>query len=304
MRLLVLLGLIACGPTEPEATDDLPPDKVADAYIAELEAEWKEREDRLSAESGWLTLVALTWLDEGENSLGSEPGSFVALPEWSAPASLGTLHREGEVVTLHPAEGSGLMHGDEPVTAPLRLLHDGEEDGPTRITREGLTFYVIERQGKIGIRAKDTRHPAREAFHGIPRFAADRAWRVEATFEPFDEPRKLAFPTAIGTTDEATVPGLLRFEVDGASYTLMPFQDEPSEPMFLVFADQTSGIETYGGGRFLGAEAPKDGVVVLDFNTATNPPCAFTPYATCPLPPQDNRLAVRVEAGEKTPAGH
>lgn len=317
MRLtFLLLALVvgACGqeaPPSPSTTvapSASAPQEASGAvdpgYMANLEEEWKQREASLVSESGWLTLVALSWLEEGESTIGSGEGSVVALPEWSAPARLGALRRQGTRVVLEPAPEAGLMHEGAPVHAALELLADTAEGGPTRVTREGLTFYVIERQGKIGVRAKDTRHPDRTHFAGIPRFPASESWRVEARFEPFTEPRKVRFPTAIGTTDEATVPGEVVFEVDGEELRLLPFQDEPSDPLFFVFADKTSGIETYGGGRFLGAEAPVDGRVVIDFNTATNPPCAFTPFATCPLPPAENRLAVRVEAGEKVPAGH
>lgn len=296
----VVLALTGCAPAPTQA-----PSADHVAYIATLEADYQSRVDRLASETGWLTLVALTWLDKGTHAIGSAQDSAVIVPEYSAPAQLGTLTRTGTEVGFEPAGDLDITADGAPITDTLILRSDAHEDGPAKVVYNTLTFYVIERQGKIGIRAKDSAHPARAAFDGIPRFAPEASFKVTARLALFDEPRLVAYPTAIGTTDKASVPGELHFEIAGTTHVLLPFQDAPDEDMFIVFADKTSGIETYGGGRFLGASpADAEGRVILDFNTATNPPCAFTPFATCPLPPTDNRLAVRIEAGEKTPAGH
>ncbi|MCO4746800.1 MAG: DUF1684 domain-containing protein [Proteobacteria bacterium] len=304
MRLLLVALATGCG--SPEVSPEAPAPEVAeDAYTTAIKATWKERDDRLATERGWLTLVGLSWLEEGDTVIGSTEDAGVPLPDWSAPATLGKLTRTGTEVRFTPADGVEVSDEEAVLTEAVTLLADAHEDGPTVLTHKTLTFYVIERQGKIGIRAKDSAHPDRTAFTGVPHFDVDAAFKVSATLERYDEPRPLQFPTAIGTTEEALVPGVLTFELNGATHTLLPFQDAPDEEMFIVFADGTSGIETYGAGRFLGAPAAdSDGKVELDFNTATNPPCAFTPFATCPLPPSENRLSARVEAGEKTPAGH
>ena len=291
----------------PEDASPEPADAPAEdpAFVEQTQAAWTERAERLSAERGWLTLVALSWLEPGSSNIGSAEDSPVKLPDWSAPAELGTLSRDGEVVTLQPAPDVTLHIEDKPVEGPVVLRHDGAEDGPVRVSYKTLQFWIIERQGKIGVRARDSAHPARRDFDGIPHFEPTQQFRVSATLQTWDEPRIVSFPTAIGTTDEARVPGEVSFELNGQRMTLLPFQDDPEDDLFFVFADATSGIETYGGGRFLYADPPgEDGAVVLDFNRATNPPCAFTPFATCPLPPAGNRLSTRVEAGEKSPAGH
>ena len=167
-----------------------------------------------------------------------------------------------------------------------------------------LQFHVISRQGKLGLRVRDTASPARREFKGIPLYPYDPAWRVEARLEPGRGQKSVAVPNVLGAVEDMPSPGTLVFRFQGKEYHLTPVVEPGDDQLFIIFADQTNRTDTYAPGRFLYAPLPKDGKTVLDFNRATNPPCAFTSFATCPLPPRDNRLAVRVEAGEKRAGTH
>lgn len=274
-----------------------------DAYVKSVDAWHAERTARLAAEDGWLSLVGLDWLKPGENTLGTVPGSTVLLPEGTAAAQAGTLTVEGGTVRLRLAKGSGILVNGKPATeATLRTDADGK---PDLLQAGRIRFYVIRRGDRFGIRIKDPEAPARKAFHGVARFPVDAAWRVEADFLPYATPQTRAIPTVLGTSEPMTAPGLLRFKVKGRTYTLEPVVEDPAHPeLFLIFRDATSGKTTYPAGRFLTAAMPKDGKVVLDFNRATNPPCAFSHFATCPLPPKRNELRLAIRAGEKDYGGH
>jgi uncharacterized protein len=271
--------------------------------FASIEKTWRDkRNTRLASESGWLTLVGLHWLQPGDNAFGSDPSNPVPLPEGKAPKIAGVLTLADGRVHLRAAPGSGLTIDGKPVVE--KDLRDDMSDNTDAMNIGDLTFYVIKRDDRVGIRVKDKNSPVRTSFKGIDYFPADPKWRVTATFVPYDTPKKVAVPTVLGTTDMMDAPGLVTFTIDGRALSLQPVVEDPKEPtLFFIFKDGTSAKETYGAGRFLYADMPKDGRVVLDFNQAYNPPCAFTPYATCPLPPKENWLPIRVEAGEKTYAG-
>ena len=192
------------------------------------------------------------------------------------------------------------MHGGSRATK-LEIATD--KSGNTTLLESGsLAWFIIDRNPRYGIRLRDYDHPAIDEFHGIETFPANRDWQIIAEFEAFDEPKELLIPTVVGTVEKNNCPGLLRFTVGGAEQELHP--SEAEDGLFIIFADETSGIETYGGGRFLYTDKPgEDGILSIDFNRAYNPPCAYTPFATCPLPPRENFLTVRIEAGEKF-AGH
>jgi uncharacterized protein (DUF1684 family) len=190
------------------------------------------------------------------------------------------------------------VHEGAPV-GELDLATDAAGD-PTLLELGPLLFHAIDRGGRIGIRLKDRESPLIAEFTGIERFAPDESWRVVARFERYDPPRTIQVPNIIGPDLPETCPGRLLFEHGGESYTLEP-TGEPGDDLFVVFGDATNGKTTYGGGRFLYAEWPGgDGTTVLDFNRAYNPPCVFTPWATCPLPTKDNKLEIAIEAGEKS----
>jgi len=258
---------------------------------------------RLSAEDGWLTLIGRDWLNPGENTLGSAPGSTVLLPDWAAPAKAGLFIVEGSTVRFKPLPGSGLLLNGKPaVEAVLKSDATGKAD----VLQAGrVSFYLIQRGAKVGVRVKDPEAPTRKAFHGVPRYSVDAAWRVEADFIPYHPPQTRAISTVLGTSEPMTTPGLLRFKLGGREVTLEPMLEDPEHPqLFIIFKDTTSTKGTYPAGRFLYADMPKDGKVVLDFNRATNPPCAFSNFATCPLPPKQNQLDLDITAGEKYAGSH
>lgn len=268
------------------------------SHRQEIEAWRKERFEQLKAEDSWFTVVGLFWLDEGENGFGSDPGvNKVVLPEDRAPRVAGSFLREGKEVRVRVEPGAGVILDGKPVTGAVELKSDAAGE-PTTLRLGSLSFFVIERGDRIGVRVKDSRSPALAAFHGLDYFPIQPAWRIEARFEPYEPARKVSIPNVLGHIAEEDSPGAVVFDWKGETYRLDAI-GSVEEGLFLIFADETNGRDTYGAGRFLDTGPPKDGRVVVDFNTAYNPPCAFTAFATCPLPPRQNRLALRVEAGEK-----
>jgi uncharacterized protein len=260
--------------------------------------EWRvDREKRLKAEDGWLSLSGLFWLNEGENRVGSKPGSRVQLPE-GFPADAGVLFRKGEVVTFRAADGSGVKLNGEPVrTAELRTDKSGK---PDQLWVGRLRLQVIQRGTKLGVRMKDPQSDARTHFAGLQWFPIREDWRVDAKFVP--RPRKMVFDAQAGDKQQFESPGYVEWQRGGQTLRLTPVRE--GDQLFFVFRDATSGKSTYGAARFIYTDLPKDGRVLVDFNKAYNPPCVFTPYATCPLPPSENRMAIAVEAGEKMYHGH
>jgi uncharacterized protein (DUF1684 family) len=274
------------------------PAGVGASYEQELE-QWKaKRLESLKSEEGWLSLIGLFWLKEGENYFGSDPAGEIVLPEGKAPARAGTLRLAGGRVTLEAQPGSGIKSGGRDVST-LELESD-ENGKPTMLELGSLSFNVVKRGGKLGLRVRDRENPARAEFKGTEYYPADRKWVVSARFEPYEPPKKVPILNVLGMETEETAPGVLAFESGGREYRLQALKEQGNEQFFIIFADQTSGKETYGAGRYLYADPPDaERRVTLDFNRAYSPPCAFTRYATCPLPPPENRLALRVEAGEK-----
>jgi uncharacterized protein len=289
---LVLAVLGACGPkpTPPPAFDEA-------SWRAELATWRQERDAGLRREDGWLSLVGLDWLHEGDNVLGSGDAAEVKLPAGKAPARAGILRRAGEMVTLLAEAGSGLTVEGQPVTETM--LTADAAGKPVFVELGSLSFFVIQRGDRVGVRIRDREAAVLRTFTGIESFAEAPGWRIAARFEPYDPPRTLKIPNVLGQVSEEPCPGALVFELGGQTLRLEP-TGSPDQEMSLVFGDATNGHETYGGGRFLETSpVGLDGRVILDFNRAYNPPCVFTPYATCPLPPRSNRLPVRIEAGEK-----
>lgn len=269
-------------------------------YVKSVETWRAQRLDRLTAPAGWLSLVGLHWLKEGASRVGAAADNDIVLT--AGPAHFGTVTlADGKVsVRLDPTAGA-LINGQAGVGA--QMLDDAHEV-PTTVSAGSVSFYLIDRNGSKGLRVKDSQAEARTQFRGIESFPIDPAWRIEATWVPFDPPHTLETPNVLGQIDSYPVPGKAVFERDGKTFELLPVIEVPGDKeLFLIFADRTSGKETYGAARFLYAPMPRDGKVVLDFNKAYNPPCAFTGFATCPLAPPENRLDLRVTAGEKKYAG-
>jgi uncharacterized protein (DUF1684 family) len=275
----------------------------SDAYQREIDAWHAQRVARLTASDGWLALAGLFWLEEGENRVGSAPDNDLVFPA-KAPAHLGVLVRHGRSVELRPAPGAGITDAAGKVLGATPLASD-KSGTPTKLRVGSLVFFVIERSERVGVRLRDEDSPARQSFRGIERYPVTPAWRIAAQLEPYVPKRELPVTTVIGTIEPSPSPGALVFTVGGVTYRLDAVDEEGTDDLFVIFGDKTNGRETYGAGRFVYAPRPgPDGKTVLDFNKAYNPPCAFTPFATCPLPPPQNRLALRVEAGEKTWGHH
>jgi len=305
--LLLALVLAACGeraaaPPATSAPSAAPPD--AAAHADEIEAWRARRLERLTSETGWLTVVGLHWLRDGENPFGASTSLPVTLPGAATPDTAGTFVVEDGRVFVVPAPGAAIRLGEGTISGRTELAPD--DPGPPDVLWLGdVSFFVIRRDDRLGIRVRDPSSEARRGFTGIEHFPVSLDYRVVGTFEPYDRPRKVPVPTVLGTTTEMDAPGLVRFVLGGRELTLEPVVESPDDDsFFFIFRDATTGKETYGGGRFLYAERVASGPVVLDFNEAYNPPCAFTAFATCPLPPRENALPVRIEAGDKSYAHH
>lgn len=263
--------------------------------------EWHDRRvERLRAPMGWLSVAGLWWLEPGENRFGSDSTNAIVLPP-GLPGRAGAFFLERvngiEIVRLVPAPQAGVEAGGEP--ARTMVLATDVDGDPTPVTVGRVQLTAIRRGGALAIRMRDPESPRRARFAGIHRFRTDERWRVEAKFVPFQPPAQLAVPNIKDYADTMTVPGELRFQLGGVPCRLYPVLESPdAEELFIIFSDETTGRDTYGGGRFLYAPLPRAGRVVLDFNRAYNPPCAFTPFTTCPLPPRGNALPVGVLAGE------
>ncbi len=287
--LAALFALTSCGSGEPTTTPE---------HRAEIEAWHAEREASLRRPTGYLSIVELAWLAEGDNTVGAFEGADVRLPSGSAPAAVGVFTRTGALVSFTPAPGVAVTESDAtPVTSTLELLSDAG-GAATQLFIEGLTMWVIDRAGQIGVRVSDPKSPILAEFVGPTRFAIDGTWKKTARFEPHDAPLDLAVPNVLGSSYADTTYGDLVFEHEGDEVRLVATGD-PAAGLFVIFGDATNGMATYGGGRFLSVPAPdSDGTTTIDFNRAYNPPCAFSPYTTCPMPPAGNVLDFAVTAGE------
>ncbi len=258
-------------------------------------AEWDSaRLQNLKSPTGWVNLAGLFWLNEGTNTLGSAAGNNIVFPR--GPERIGAMTVEGGRVSFTPASGVNISADDSDIRG--RIVISGEDRDAELLTVDSLGFFIIHRGDRSGIRLRDYIHPRLDSLQVIERFDADQDWIIRAEFIESDQDMSVMVPDVLGEITSQSVPGILEFEMDGETVRLFPTGSR--ERLFVIFADYTNGIDTYGGGRFLSAGGPdEEGFVYLDFNKAYNPPCAFSPYATCPLPPRENFLTFGVYAGEK-----
>lgn len=261
-------------------------------------SEWRrDRERSLRSESEYLALAGLFWLSEGSHTFGSGADNAVVFPADRAPLHAGEFVVKARQVTLYSAPQVQITTDGQPVSR-IRMISDTEPGGPAKFQLGDLTFWLIERGGRLGIRLSDPQSPILQNYKGTATFPYAPQWRLAAQFESFDVPRSIQVPTILGTSETRESSGRLQFSVNGVSYHLQPTGETETE-YFVVFGDATNGRETYGGGRFLRVPKPTAGNdTIIDFNRAYNPPCAYSPYTTCPMPPPDNRLNLRIEAGE------
>ncbi len=298
LRICAAVALAACGPDDPPP---LPVDEAA--YGKALEEYRAERTEEVNGPDGWNTLVGLFWLEPGANRVGSDSTAPVRLPADRAPAALGTVFVEGDTARFTAAPGAVVASGGAPVRA-LRLRTDAD-GGQTVLAHGSLTLRVIRRGERLAVRVKDREHPARTGFAGLRYFPVDTAWRIRARFVPSERMDSVEIVNVLGMMARQPSPGLIEFEAGGRRHTLRPVLEDGSPELFVMFKDSTSSTDTYQAGRYLYVSPPDSlGRVLLDFNRSHNPPCAFTAFATCPLPPRENHLPLRVAAGELRPAKH
>jgi uncharacterized protein (DUF1684 family) len=287
---LLLFLTAACRYEPPAGTID------GSSIQKDEDARRAHRAERLKAPDGWLTLAGLYWLNDGNND--------VLLPAKTTISAQFVL--QNGTVTLEP--NPPLTIGGKPVTAAV-ALHDDTEPKPTVVRTGTLSFVAIRREDaahgpRFGVRVRDTDADARTHFKGLDYFPVDPSSSVEARFEPYNPPKKIPITNVLGMTSNEISPGALVFTLQGREFRIDPILEQGETDYFIIFKDATSGKETYGAARYLYAHPPDaNGKTIVDFNKAYNPPCAFTPYATCPLPPPQNRLPIRIEAGEKKYAG-
>jgi uncharacterized protein len=263
------------------------------SHVDEIEKYRAAREAELKADDGWLTVTGLIWLKEGKNVAGSDRSSDVVLPA-KAPARLGVFDVKGRRVTFIAAPGIHVTAGDRAVQ---RIeLASGEANA---LAAGDLRLFAIRRGERIGIRMRDLRSTMRREFKGLEYYPVRPAYRVTAKFTAYNTPRRIPILNVLGQTPEMISPGYVTFVLDGKRLRLEPvYETDERKDLFFIFRDLTSRDATYPAGRYLHAVLPQNGEVILDFNKAYNPPCAFTDFATCPLPPKQNHLQVRIEAGE------
>jgi uncharacterized protein len=271
-------------------------------FEAEIALYRRARVARLTRANGWLTLIGKFWLTPGTYRVGSAPGSEILLPADRAPGVLGTVTLDNGVVRFDALPAAQVHARGQRVTS--MVLRSDAETEPDDLVAGSLTLQLIRRGDRMAIRVRDSKSPLRSAFPGIPTYPIDPAWRVVAHFEAFSTEREVIFDDSDGQPQHYVAAGLATFEKSGIACRLLPVFESDRKKMFVLFSDLTNREATYGAGRFLYAPLPDTGRILLDFNKAFNPPCAFTPHAVCPLPPLDNRLTIPIEAGEKRPLDH
>jgi len=278
-----------------------------DAWQREL-AIWRTQHAAdLQKPDGWLSLAGLEWLRPGDNSFGSAPDNKIHLPARN-PAHLGILRLESDTVTLLPPTGGFpkdlLVDGAPAASQMLRAVANQDKLSP-RLTIGTLNMYVIRREARFALRIKDSESPALVGFHGLNWYEPNPDYRVTAKWLPYNPPKTVTLATLVGTTYDQPVPGAAEFTLFGETYRLEPVLEDPDvAKLFFIVRDTTSTTTTYAACRFLYTGFPtnsldKPGPLVLDFNHLENPPCAYTPFSTCPLPPPQNRLRIALPVGEK-----
>jgi hypothetical protein len=278
-----------------------------DLDLKKDEAAWRaEHTAELLKPDGWLSLVGLEWLQPGDTSLGSAADNKIRLT--SAPAHFAVLHLEGENVTLNPPkEGfpqNFLVAGGPAKAQTLRAEPNNDKVAP-RLTIGTLNMYVIRREARFALRIKDSKSPSIVGFHGLKWYPPDDAYRVTAKWIPYSPFKTITLATLVGTNYNQPVPGATEFTLNGRTFRLEPVLEDPAvAKLFFILRDTTSKTTTYGACRFLYTGFPSNGLdkpgeLVLDFNRLENPPCAYTPFSTCPLPPAGNRLPIALQVGEE-----
>lgn len=283
----------SAGTSKPEVSiDPIGPNP----YVAEVTKFRQNREFTLKGDAGWLTIAGLWFLTQPVTTFGSDPLSDIVFPA-SAPPRAGTFELRNNKVSVKAADGVTFQLDGKPVTS-MELKGDVPGPADRLLLGNDLQFWVHNSGDRLSIRLRDQKSSLRKDFVGLSWFPIDPAYQVEATYTPYDKPRMVDVASLVGDVDKTPVPGIVTFTLRGQEYKLEPFAEPGDEQFWFVFRDLTSQKETYPAARFLYAPAPVNGKMILDFNKTVNPPCAYNPYTTCPLPPEQNRLRTRIEAGE------
>lgn len=263
----------------------------------ETQEQWRaEYAKSMERPMGWLSVAGLFWLKDGPNAIGADPSDPVVLPAYVSPAQAGTMTLHDGKVTLSPLPGVTMQLNAQPLTADAELKSDA--DGKADLVTMGeVNFKIIKRGDRMAVRLYDPHCKGRMEHQGFHWYPVNEKMKVEAQFVPYDPPKSVLIKDIIGNTTPVDVPGYLVFKI-GNTECRLDAQDE-GDTYFLNFTDKTTGKTTYGAGRFLDIDKPVDGKAIIDFNQAYNPPCAYTAFATCPLPPAQNRMKVEIKAGEK-----
>ena len=290
------LLIFSCG--APSGSNEQPS---IEAHAAEVEEWYQNRIVSLKRESGWLNLIGLEWLEEGSNVFGTEGNSDVKLNTDKFQGRMGEFVLEQGKVFFSPAV-SGII-ADSVEISMKTLVFDEVQKLNANMQYGTLRWTIIKRADAYGLRIRDLESPAVVSFQGIDRYPVDLEWRVKAKFVPYVPVKEIMITNVLGQTTPNLSPGYLEFERDGKTFKIDALDED--DELYLIIADQTSGVETYGAGRYMYVKKPIAGdEVIIDFNKAYNPPCVFSPYATCPLPPRQNVLELAIEAGEKTYGEH
>ncbi len=290
LSLLIIIVLVSFACTQkPEADPN---------YVKEIN-EWDaKRVTRLKADDGWLNLVGRFWLKQGESTFGTSKDNDIVVKSSKLPEHIGSFLFNDTTVIFKAKNDVEVLLDGKPVKEVV-LIDDQKKD-MTVLQIGSIKFNLIVRDTLYGIRFRDLNSDLVKNFKGVERFPIDESWKINARFEAYNPPKEIEVPNVLGQISKEKSPGAVVFERDGKTYKIDAV-DEGGDRLFLIIADQTSGEETYGGGRFMYVNKPDSaGTILLDFNKAYNPPCVFTKYATCPLPPLQNYLKLRIEAGEKT----
>ena len=296
--LLLALGIEGAFCPAPRA-QVAPPGSGSSDYTRSVESWRATREASLKADDGWLTLVGLHWLREGQNRVGGMPAADIPLPPGQAPPEVGTIFFAGGTARFEPKPGVDVRINGALARTQVLRTQPGTYDV---VEVSSVRFFVIKRGDRYGVRVRDLNSPGRRDFGGLRWYPIREHWRVTGRFIRHPKPTSIMIANVLGAVEPWPSPGKVLFTVNGRELTLHPVLDGPgAKELFFIFRDGTTGSGTYPGGRVLYSEMPKNGQVVLDFNKAESPPCAFTAFATCPLPPKENALPVQIEAGELNP---
>ena len=265
-------------------------------YLEEIKKWDQHRLERLKADDGWLNLVGRTWLKPGENKFGSAKDNDVIIESDKVPEYMGVFVFEDSSVTMKANDGVEILLNGNPVKE-MKMIGDESKD-MTVFQYGPIKWNLIIRDTLYGIRFRDLESEFVKTFKGIERFPVNEDWKIRASYEVYNPPKKIYVPNVLGQISEEPSPGAVVFAKDNQKYRLDAI--DAGNRLWFIFADGTSGEETYGGGRFLYTDkADSNGIVFVDFNKAYDPPCVLTKFATCPLPPKENYLSLRITAGEK-----